>query len=188
MLVAARRAQEVQVAVSRSAADPVSLAWPGALLDLTLTAPCAKDGRIEIRHGGLAFAQRMPAGPLHLIFPALAGAGRVSILLPDGTLMAATRQVADMARHRRFGLSWQRFGDAGLAPPLRAAVLVAPGPAEIDLHPAGACATRLEAVTVLSEGGRAEITDLFVDLPECGARTPGLHLKNLDQGLKIALR
>lgn len=199
----------------------------GAVLAVTVDAPCAADSRIEISHGGMTVALRMPAGrPLHLTLPALEAQGRVAVRLSDGTEVTASAALADLDRYRRFALTWAgaaevdlhgvtdgqdlsaqdpgagpgqprgwmaSLGDSDLDQPLRAQVFTLPlsGDASTRVEltaTAETCGQSLLGQTISSTGGRADAAALRVDLPECGAEPVVLHLKNLDQDVKLALR
>lgn len=69
-----------------SCAPQLSLApRPGALIALTLDAPCAADQRIEIAHAGLRFAVSMPVGrPLLITLPLWTARARSRCACPTG--------------------------------------------------------------------------------------------------------
>ncbi|NBZ88067.1 hypothetical protein [Stagnihabitans tardus] len=199
----------------------------GALIVLTLEAPCLADQRVEISHAGLRFAVPMPVGrPLRLTLPALEASGEVEILLQDGRKIAEAAPVPDMKDHRRFAVSWTgpqaldlvawdgrvevslaepratlgtdagwmaELGDAALPHPALAQVYTYPAEAqaEVTLRATslpGLCGEKLIARTFSSRLGQAEATGLRVDLPECSAGPVVMHLKNLDQDVKVASR
>lgn len=61
-------------------------AEPGAMLALTLLAPCHPDQRVVLQHAGLAITGKTNAvGSLFLSLPALASDGSVSAIFADGT-------------------------------------------------------------------------------------------------------
>lgn len=94
--------------VLSSACAPTLTVTPrdGAMLDVLLFAPCAKDARVILRHGGLALsAHTTKTGALSLMLPALDSAGQVSVTLKDGTLVEAVAPV-EMAGLRRFAVQW----------------------------------------------------------------------------------
>ena len=199
----------------------------GALIVLTLEAPCLADQRVEIAHAGLRFAVLMPVGrPLRLTLPALEASGAVEVTLMDGRQVADAAPVPDLKDHRRFAVSWTgpegialvaqegggevslaepradlasdagwmaALGDADLASPALAQVYTYPADrlAEVTLQATslpGLCGQRLLARTLVSRAGQAEATGLRVDLPECSAGPVVMHLKNLDQDVKVASR
>lgn len=103
-------------------------ARPGAMIALTLDAPCAAGERVVLRHAGLAVAETLDAeGRLTLDLPALDTRGAVSILMQDGAALDRTVAVPQAAITRRFAVQWmaddafqlraveqgQVYGDAG---------------------------------------------------------------------------
>lgn len=83
------------------------MARPGALLDLTLKAPCAAGQRVVLRHDGLAVTARVADdGKLSTLLPALDKTGTVMVLMPDGARIAAASPV-DLTGVERFALQWQ---------------------------------------------------------------------------------
>ncbi|MCW1917158.1 hypothetical protein NX862_00160 [Rhodobacter sp. KR11] len=184
----------------------------GALIVLTLQAACAADGRVEITHAGMTFAARMPIGrPLRLTLPALDAAGEVLAVLPGGMQARAAVALPDLRALHRFavtaptaqalqlqgdpeaGGALTLLGDADLAQPLLAQVYTYPakGAAQARVEVTSSavfCGQSLIGQTISSRFGRADATALRVDLPECGARPVVMHLKNLDQDVKVASR
>ncbi len=198
----------------------------GAVIALTLDAPCAAETPVEITHAGMVLAARMPTGrPLHMVLPALSADGAVSARLPDGTTVSAAVPVADLGRYRRFAVTWSgpadvalhgigpsdvsaeapgpgpasgqgwmaSLGDADLAHPRLAQVFTYPaeGTAEPMLELASTpatCGQSLIGQTISSRFGQADATGLRVDLPDCAAGRVVMHLKNLDQEMKVASR
>lgn len=202
-------------------------AKPGALLSVTLTAPCAANTRVEIRHGDLRFTKRMPAGrPLHFAFPALEASGAVRVILSEGSVIEAVAPLTDLVGYRRFALAWSgaegfdieaeegarrisaeepgagpgtlagwlvELGDAEDAGSLQAQVYTYPvsGLAEVTarlVSTPATCGQRLRGMTLSSQAGAVEVAALRVDLPDCAAGRVVLPLKNLDRGMKLALR
>ena len=90
---------------------PVTLdlmAQPGAILGLTLIAPCHPNARVVLRHAGLAIAVTTTAnGALFLDLPGLARDGAVEVMLPDGKTVTAAVALSDLGQVRRFGVQWQ---------------------------------------------------------------------------------
>lgn len=181
----------------------------GAQITLTLQADCAADGRVEIRHGGMEFAARMPIGrPLRLTIPALEAGGEVVVRLEGGEELRGVVALPDLSRHRRFVLTsadpmrlqadaeggWMtQLGDADLDQPLVAQVYTYPaqGSAKVQVqlrNTAATCGQSLRGQTISSRLGRVEASLLRVDLPECAAGPVAIYLKNLDQDVKVASR
>ena len=89
-----------------------AMAQPGAMLGLTLAAPCHAGERVVLRHAGLAVTGRVDAaGALHVSLPALDNAGAVAVEFADGTEVQAAVSVPDLRGVRRLGVQWQA-GDA----------------------------------------------------------------------------
>jgi len=94
-------------------ADPCPLSFdvmaqPGALLGLTLIAPCHPGARVVLRHAGLAITATTTAtGSLFIDLPGLDRAGEVDVMLPDGTTLTAVAALTDLGQVRRFGVQWQ---------------------------------------------------------------------------------
>jgi hypothetical protein len=87
-------------------------AQPGAMLGLSLTAPCHASERVVLRHAGLAVTGMTDAGGMLVAsLPALDAAGLVAVEFADGTEVQAQVQVPDLAGIRRLGVQWQA-GDA----------------------------------------------------------------------------
>ncbi len=200
--VQSRMASVCRPALSLAARD-------AARLVVTLEAPCAADTRVEISHAGMTFAVRMPIGrPLRLTLPALEASGQVSATLVDGVTAFAAKPVRDLADLRRFAVTattadalrlqggvgaTEVLGSKDLAQPLLAQIYTYAKDAEADpvlavQSSTALCGQSLIGKTISSRLGRAEATALRVDLSECGARPVVMHLKNLDQDVKVASR
>ena len=91
---------------------------PGAMLRLSLAAPCHVNSRVVLRHAGLVFtAQTNAWGSLFLSLPALAADGAVEADFGDGVTVQAALAVPDLAGVRRLGVQWgagDRFALHGL--------------------------------------------------------------------------
>lgn len=116
-----------------SVADPCAtslevFAEEGAMLGVTLLAPCQANARVVLRHGGLAVSMRtLATGSLFATLPALDSAGAVEVRFDDGTALDAAAAVPELAGLRRFAVQWQEadrfalngfeggadYGDAG---------------------------------------------------------------------------
>ena len=99
--------------VPLAAADPCPvtldlMADPGAMIGLTLLAPCHPGERVVLRHAGLAVTVTTTAnGSVFLALPALETEAVVEARLADGTELSDSVTVADLAALRRFGVQWQ---------------------------------------------------------------------------------
>lgn len=82
-------------------------AAPRAMIKIELTVPCAADGRVVIRHAGLAVAETLDGdGRLLLDLPALDPRGEVSVLLPGAQELHAAFAIPAVTRLRRLGVQW----------------------------------------------------------------------------------
>ncbi|EEW24977.1 hypothetical protein [Rhodobacter ferrooxidans] len=80
---------------------------PGAMLGITLLAPCQSNARVVLKHGGLAVtAKTSGSGSLFLTLPALDREGAVSVMLPDGKTAEAQLAVPDLDAVQRFAVQW----------------------------------------------------------------------------------
>ena len=79
----------------------------GAMLDLSLSAPCHAGERVVIRHAGLAFTALTDAkGGLRIRLPAMAEAAEVSVLFAGGTSVAAQTNVPELSLYDRVAVQW----------------------------------------------------------------------------------
>lgn len=94
-------------------ADPCAVTFDlmvdaGAMLGLTLLAPCHPAERVVLRHAGLAVTAMTTAnGALFLTLPALESAARVQVNFADGIKAEAALAVPELVALRRFGVQWQ---------------------------------------------------------------------------------
>lgn len=100
-------AEDAAVAETGACAPDLTVtAREGAMLDVLLVAPCDKDSRVILRHGGLALTAHTSAtGTLSLMLPALDSAGGVSATFVDGRRVD-TAEPVDMSGLRRFAVQW----------------------------------------------------------------------------------
>ena len=83
-------------------------ALSGAMIHLTLTAPCNRSERIVVRHSGLSFsAQTQADGRATILLPALKTEALVAVYLQDSRLVLGKLQVPDTARYTRFAIAWE---------------------------------------------------------------------------------
>jgi hypothetical protein len=81
---------------------------PGALLGLSLVAPCHPDERVLLRHAGLTVTGKTnAAGSLFLSLPALTTESAVEAAFADGTKADASVTVPELAAMRRIAVQWQ---------------------------------------------------------------------------------
>lgn len=85
-----------------------ALSLPGALLSVTLEAPCQAEERLVLRHAGLAVTAQISAkGFAQVTLPALTVKAEVEALLASGTRLHAQAMVPEVANLRRFVVQWQ---------------------------------------------------------------------------------
>ena len=89
---------------------PITLdltALPGALIGLSLNAPCNLGERVVIRHAGLSFTARTGAqGTLQLTFPALQEAGIVAVYMEGSAIVLGEVALPEVRVLRRFAFQW----------------------------------------------------------------------------------
>lgn len=80
----------------------------GAMIHLSLTAPCNRDERIVVRHSGLSFATRTRAdGAAAILFPALKPDATVAVYLADARLVLGRVAVPDVTGFSRYAIMWE---------------------------------------------------------------------------------
>ncbi|MFC2967018.1 hypothetical protein [Acidimangrovimonas pyrenivorans] len=80
---------------------------PGAMLSLTLAAPCHASQRVVIRHGGLAFtAQTDAKGALTVQLPAMTENAEVTVRFAGGDTVAASAEVPELSLYDRVAVQW----------------------------------------------------------------------------------
>ncbi len=85
----------------------------GALVDLTLTAPCNASERVTIHHQGMMFTEVMqPDGTLTVTVPALAETATFIAAFASGDGATAIAEVTSLAFYDRVVVQWK--GQAGL--------------------------------------------------------------------------
>lgn len=81
---------------------------PGAMIGVTLLAPCHPSERIVLRHAGLAVTLRSTAtGAVFTALPGLQSDATVEVMFADGTTIGGRTELAELAGLRRFGVQWQ---------------------------------------------------------------------------------
>jgi hypothetical protein len=81
---------------------------PGAMVHLSLSAPCNRNERVVIRHSGLSFAVRTQVdGTLTSLVPALKTEAMVAVYLQDSRLVLGKISVPDAVGYSRLALVWE---------------------------------------------------------------------------------
>jgi hypothetical protein len=90
----------------------------GAMLGLSLVAPCHENQRVVLAHAGLTVTGKTnAAGSLFVALPAMDQQGLVDVRFADGTALHAAMPVPELAGLGRLAVQWQagdRFGLHGL--------------------------------------------------------------------------
>lgn len=171
----------VEIAKRLPEGKPLRMAWP--VLDRRGVFTVAfEDGRILGAH-------RSVEGMRDLRRFAVAWEGHARLdLTALEQVMEVTGEVAALPQRA----AWRAtLGDADLPEAARVQIYTYPADSAeaLDLSilaTAGSCGRRLTGRTVSSQAGQALSTELSVVLPECDAVAVPLHLKNLDQDVKLA--
>lgn len=81
---------------------------PGAMLGVTLIAPCAPNARVVLQHEGLTITGvTTSTGALFIALPALTTMAAVKATLPGTEPVTASLAVPQAADYRRFAVQWQ---------------------------------------------------------------------------------
>lgn len=90
-------------------------ALPGAMIQLTLSAPCNRGERMVVRHSGLSFSTRTQAdGQTTVMLPALKADAMVAVYLQDARLVLGKVTVPDASAYARFAVIWEQPADLEL--------------------------------------------------------------------------
>jgi hypothetical protein len=80
----------------------------GAMIHLSLVAPCNRSERIVVRHSGLSFATRTHAdGVATILFPALKPDATVAVYLADARLVLGRVAVPEVIDFSRYAIIWE---------------------------------------------------------------------------------
>lgn len=80
----------------------------GAMILLSMSAPCNRNERIIIRHSGLSFTARTePNGSVRVLLPALKPEAMVAVYLADAHLVLGKVEVPEAASYARYAVSWE---------------------------------------------------------------------------------
>ena len=103
--------EEAPVELTLADTCPIDLALSasaGAVINISLSAPCHALERVVLRHAGLAVTARLDAmGSLSQALPALTSAATVEVMFADGNAVGGLLEIAEAATLRRFGVQWQ---------------------------------------------------------------------------------
>jgi len=88
---------------------------PGAMIHLTLSAPCNRGERIIVRHSGLSFSVQTQAdGRASVTLPALKAEAMVAVYLQDSRLALGKVTVPDATAFARYAIVWELPADLEL--------------------------------------------------------------------------
>ena len=105
------RAEEPAVDLCAITMDAV--ASPGALVSLSIQAPCNSGGEVRITHAGLVFSEQLYTdGSLDITVPAFTTTAEFVAVFDDGATAKAATTVSDMAGFDRIAIVWK--GATGL--------------------------------------------------------------------------
>lgn len=158
-----------------------AFAEEGAMIGLTLVAPCQPDAQVELRHAGLVVAMRtLATGSLFTELPAMDAKGEVEAVFADGTALSAAAPVPELAALRRFAVQWQDadrfalnafergadYGDVGHLTAANGGVMALGDPAEVP--------ARLAEVYTFPDPEEARVTvEAEVTEATCGRALAG---------------
>ena len=95
------------------AIDVQGISKPGALLEISVAAPCNSGEAVGFEHAGLKFSEQLgPDGSLIVEVPAMTGSARVGLNFADGTDKDVQISVPDFDAFDRIAVIWQ--GATGL--------------------------------------------------------------------------
>lgn len=84
-------------------------AQPGAMIHLSLSAPCNRAERVIIRHSGLSFTVKTQQdGTAAISLPALKADAMVVVYFKDSRLVLGRVAVPDALAHTRFAVVWEQ--------------------------------------------------------------------------------
>lgn len=107
-------APELDTSVPAASCDisAMAIASKGAMIDVSLTAPCMPNENVTVHHNGMMFTQSTARdGSLKVSVPAMAEDAVVIFAFPNGEGAVAQVQVPDLGQYDRTAIQWK--GDAG---------------------------------------------------------------------------
>jgi hypothetical protein len=88
---------------------------PGAMIHVSLSAPCNRAERIVVRHSGLAFSAQMQAdGQATIVLPAMKSDAMVAVNFQDSRLVLGKVTVPDVSSFARYAIVWDAAADLEL--------------------------------------------------------------------------
>lgn len=106
-------AAPVEPEVAGCAIDIQGTAKPGALMQISVNAPCNSGETLAFAHAGLRFSEQLgPDGTLTVEVPAMTGTATVALKFPDGSDRDVEVTVPDFEAFDRIAVVWQ--GATGL--------------------------------------------------------------------------
>lgn len=171
----------------------------GAMLGVTVVAPCHPDERVILSHAGLALTARTSAtGSLFTSIPAMDMAGEVAVTFADGTREVASMPMPELEGMQRFAVQWSAddrlalnafrdgatYGEPGHLTAQPLAMLdgaMEPGAAVMALGDPDVPLPLLAEVYTLPTDGKAELTiEAKVTPKTCGRDLIGETLDSRD--------
>lgn len=205
------------------------VAQPGAMIGLTVLAPCNPQERVVLWHAGLAVTARTSStGSLFTSLPALTADAAVEVRFASGNRVAQSITMPEAKDLKRFAVQWQDadafqlhafesgagynqpghfsaaftgtagagsfvniLGDAATDLPLLAEVFTFGPGKNVDVVveatvSEATCGRTIFGEMIAAEGGKVNIQDLTLAMPECDGLGDILVLKNLMQDMKLA--
>jgi hypothetical protein len=194
LLLAPIAAQAADLCAAKQPPDLQLTVRPGAMIQVSVSAPCAPNTRAVLHHAGLAVTLlTSDQGTLLVWLPALSPLALVDISLPDGSTIQETVAVPEVHNFDRFGVQWQgqagfrlepapndlsgkisRLGDARAALPMLAQIYSRPHQPgvvalglQLPVQPEN-CGNRILGETLeMRAGGPVQVVELSQAVAEC---------------------
>jgi hypothetical protein len=169
---------------------------PGALVEISIEAPCLLNKSVTMHHMGLMFKVETDAqGYANVQVPAMAASSIIVIVFENGDGAVLQAVVPDIYNFRRTAIQWRgkadldlattgfgaddaqgfitRLGDPSLDEPVLATVYTSPAQSnEVDVMVTSpvelsSCGTDLDVQSFVMRYGRVRTDDLTLSLPDC---------------------
>ena len=112
LLLAPIAAQAADLCTANQPPDLRLTVRPSAMVQVSVSAPCAPNTRVVLHHAGLAVTLlTSDQGTLLVWLPALSPLALIDVSLPDGSTVQGTIAVPEVQNFDRFWVQWQ--GQAG---------------------------------------------------------------------------